>query len=477
MTQDSRVGVAALERLEALVANDALFELADAVPEAPAEKGGRPRQYPVYMWVLFDALLSVYGSARQVEAELAHPIVWNHLRTLIARRFPNDPERWLPERPIRRHHYLYGRTHWLTRPDVLTELRRIHQNSAAKAARTLGLLDPDGPGSWTHPHLSRMLHADGKVLTPLFRAHPGDPTLDKSTGEIRPARAEPDGSLHFEGTGDTAWGTKWVLVAARSPDVHGRIILDVDWVPSPGGEAATAIDSFHQLAPHCPGAQGVIYDTALRGVHHQTLLRDLGWIPVNRVTAAKARVKQPRRKDGRRIEKSAHIEDRTITIADGTTHTVSLFAQGGAVGIATLADTGERIFTELPRVRTHRNTDKNQYRWYNEYRLPDHLGGGTISVRLHSNKDDEQRRFNRTENVRPIPPTDPDFAALYRRRTDAEAINRALDDTLWLRRAHSIGHQRQHLNLLTHALVVNSLALHRHRRRASSSDPPEACAA
>lgn len=477
MTQDRRVGVAALERLEALVANDALFELADAVPDPPPEKGGRPRQYPVDMWILFDALLSVYGSGRQVEAELAHPIVWNRLRALIARRFPGQPERWLPERPMRRHHYLYGRIHWLTRPDVLTELRRIHQSTAAEAARTLGLLDPNGPGSWTHPHLSRMLHADGKVLTPLFHDHHGDTTVDKTTGEIRPVRAEPDGSLHFEGTGDTAWGTKWVLVACRSEDVHGRIILDVDWVPSPGAEAATAMGCFRQLAPLCPGTQGVVYDTALRGVHHQVLLRDLGWIPVNRVTAAKARTKQPCRSGGRRIEKSTHIEDRTISLPDGTTHTVSLYAQGGAVGIATLADTGEWIFTELPRVRTHRNADKNQYRWYNTYRLPDHLGGGPISLRLHGNGDDEKRRFNRTENIRPIPPTDPDFAALYRRRNDAESINRALDDTLWLRRAHSIGHERQHLNLLTHALGVNSLALHRHRRRASSSDPPEACAA
>ena len=62
---------------------------------------------------------------------------------------------------------------------------------------------------------------------------------------------------------------------------------------------------------------------------------------------------------------------------------------------------------------------------------------------------------------RPVP-----FDGLYRRRNDAESesINRALDDTLWLRRAHSIGHQRQHLNLLTFALGVNSLALHRHLR-------------
>ena len=58
-----------------------------------------------------------------------------------------------------------------------------------------------------------------------------------------------------------------------------------------------------------------------------------------------------------------------------------------------------------------------------------------------------------------------DFARLYPRRNDAESINRNLDDTLWLRRAHSIGHQRQLLNLLGYALMVNGLALHRHRRR------------
>ncbi|MDP9337142.1 MAG: hypothetical protein M3Q30_28030, partial [Actinomycetota bacterium] len=94
-----------------------------------------------------------------------------------------------------------------------------------------------------------------------------------------------------------------------------------------------------------------------------------------------------------------------------------------------------------------------------------HYGNGLITVRLHNTPQDAARKLNRTENVRPIPPTDPDFARLYPRRNDAESINRNLDDTLWLRRAHSIGHQRQTLNLLGYALMVNGLALHRHRRR------------
>jgi hypothetical protein len=40
-----------------------------------------------------------------------------------------------------------------------------------------------------------------------------------------------------------------------------------------------------------------------------------------------------------------------------------------------------------------------------------------------------------------------------------------LEDTLYLNRAHSVGHARQHVNLLGYALMVNSLALHEHRQR------------
>jgi hypothetical protein len=416
------------------------------------------------MWLVYESLISIFRSARQVEAELAHPAVWDLLRRHVRERFPRDMSRWLPETPMRRYHYLYARNRYFTTPAVLEQLTALHRELAATQARELGLLDPAGAGSWTHPDLSRMIHADGKVMTPLFRARPGDTILDKSTGELRELRADPDGGLHVEGDGQHAWGTKFVLVAARNHDVHGRIILDLAWVPKAGGEARTAMDSFGRLAPQIEGAQGVIYDTALRGVHHQTLLRDLGLLPINRVAAKTASAKQARRAE-RRVEKSAYIEDKTVTHA-GHDITLTLYARGGAVGIGELADTGDLLFTELRRVRTHRNRDKNgQYRWYNDYQLPDRFGNQVITVRLHSNGEDQVRGFNRTENVRPIPPSDPDFARLYPRRNDSESINRNLEDTLWLGRAHSIGHARQLMNLLGYALMVNGLALHRHRRR------------
>jgi hypothetical protein len=36
-----------------------------------------------------------------------------------------------------------------------------------------------------------------------------------------------------------------------------------------------------------------------------------------------------------------------------------------------------------------------------------------MTVRLHGNEVDDARKFNRTENVRPIAPVDPDILAHY----------------------------------------------------------------
>ena len=93
------------------------------------------------------------------------------------------------------------------------------------------------------------------------------------------------------------------------------------------------------------------------------------------------------------------------------------------------------------------------------------LGASTATVRLHGNAGDAKRKLNWTENLRPIAPSDSVFADLFSRRNDAESINRGLDDTLFLRRAHSVGHRRQTVNLLGYALMVNSLTLLEHEAR------------
>ena len=198
------------------------------------------------------------------------------------------------------------------------------------------------------------------------------------------------------------------------------------------------------------------------------------WHP-SRVTAAEKGASAPRRGKGRRVEKTVHVEDRKVTLLDGSTATLRLFARAGAIGIVELTDRGEPYFEELRRIRTHRITDRSgRYRWYNGYALPERYGSGSVTVRLHGTKEDTSRRFNRTENVRVIAPSDPYFPHLYARRNDAESINRGVVDSMYLGRAHSVGHLRQQVNLLGYALMVNSLSLLLARSNASPPLPAAA---
>ncbi|MGZ7040027.1 MAG: hypothetical protein ACXVJO_17760, partial [Thermoanaerobaculia bacterium] len=175
---------------------------------------------------------------------------------------------------------------------------------------------------------------------------------------------------------------------------------------------------FRRLTPLLPGAQAIVYDTALRGVHHQEILRELGLVPINRVAAHSV---SRSGKNARRVEKSRFIEEKDVTLPGGEIRRVKLYSRGGAVGVVEFDERGEPLFTELRRVKTHRARGKNGlYRWYNEYALPTQAGGKTVTVRLDTTDEDRARRFNRTENVRVIPPTDPDFEALFRRRNDVE---------------------------------------------------------
>ena len=119
--------VSALEKVEAILHNPAIYELARALP-GPASSGRR-RDYPTFMILVFNSLLSVWRSGRQVEAELSHPLVWRHMRRIVRRRFPDDPSMHLPQQPMRRHHYVYGRDRYLTDPAILERLGEFTVNS------------------------------------------------------------------------------------------------------------------------------------------------------------------------------------------------------------------------------------------------------------------------------------------------------------------------------------------------------------
>ncbi|MGQ0803513.1 MAG: transposase [Actinomycetota bacterium] len=289
-----------------------------------------------------------------------------------------------------------------------------------------------------------MLYADGKVITPLWKAKPGDTRVDRETGEIQPLRFDADAALHVTGSGEPAWGTRFVLCATRSDDVHGRMILSIAPVAKPGSEAKVALECMGRLAPGLPGALGVIYDGAFRGVHLVELMRQRGLLPIVPVQAAAG---------GRRTRKQRR--ERTVLVEPG------LYATGGALCKCELDEQGEAVLTPLERIKIEKRPNADgTWRWYGVYLTEQ----GTLRVRLDTTDEDRAKGFNRSEHLRAIPPSDPDYQRLYPRRSDAESINRALDDSCWLNRAHSVGRERQLVNLIGYALAVNSLALHRHRR-------------
>lgn len=156
-------------------------------------------------------------------------------------------------------------------------------------------------------------------------------------------------------------------VATRDLPENARIILDAAFVATAGGEAAQAVDMFSRLRPLLPGAQAVVYDTALRGVHHQHLLRHLGMLTVNRVTAASGSRKKGGGKTRKRVDKSTFVETKNVTTTSGQ-RDVKPFARGGQIGVAELTETGDVTFVALERNRTHRSESKaGTYRWYNDY--------------------------------------------------------------------------------------------------------------
>lgn len=245
------------------------------------------------------------------------------------------------------------------------------------------------------------------------------------------------------------------MIAGRTTDWHGRMILSIDHVATKSGEAQVAMNCIERIIWRLPGAQTFIYDGALRGMHVRRLLRDLGLIPISPPTAAKAKTD-----DQAREEKIAFID--TTTTARG--HQISLYARGGQIGIGDFDADGLETFLPLQRhgVKKRTNSD-GTYRWYGAYQLPGHLGGDKIIVRADTTDDDRRRNVNRSENYRLMPPGDPDYDRLYPLRSDIEANNRQLEDTLWINRAHSVGADAQLLDLLGYALLYNSVAIGRSR--------------
>jgi hypothetical protein len=450
-----------LEKLEAILRYPAVRAIASVIPEK--QRAGRPRDFSPYMWVVYHVLVNfVWHSARAVGDELSHPWIWKKVRLIVREVFADEPWLWLPAQPMARHHYQHA-LRYLRDPALLIELKERFGEEAAALAKELGLFSEDTPMSWTHLDRDRFGQADGKVIDPRYRSKTGT-TINKVTGEIREVRFESDAGLHTEGGGNKEFGTKFVIVSARTK--YDRVFLTHQFdsgKKGEGGEAAVAMDCFERLVPLLPGGQGVNYDKALRGVHIDRAAREFGWLVATGVFDIKDEDDEPL---------IWHIEDREIDLPEGTRTTIRIHAQRGAPGLLERDETGKEHFVQLEFLKRERRGRIGQFRFYKLVRLPEHLGGGTIRVRTTGNDEDEARGLNRAEHLRAIAETDADFPPLKARRLDAESLNKTLEDTLDHGRAHSVGAVAQDADLLGFGLGLNALTWFRNQKRQRARAAP-----
>lgn len=457
-------GLSAAQKLRFVLGNELLWMLGEQAPAKQLGTPGASRHYPEWVWYLFDASISIYLSARKVTAELAWD--WDVVVAASKARYPDSPEMWAPPKPPKRHHWQYAKKR-LRGEKALTDALHLFEQVSAAQGLEMGICDPRTSGSISHPTRVGALIGDGKVITPLYKAKRDTPVVDKETGEILGyKRADPTALPHVTGGGKPVYGNKYVFVAGRTEAWHGRMIFAIAHVPTKSGEAQVALECIDRIAPNIPGATSLIWDGAFRGVHHRHLLRTVGLLTISPPAAAKAATEETERQ-----EKTAFIENKTIG-----SQVVALYAVGGQIGIRDLDAEGSEIFTPLQRLATKKVTNRDgTYRFYGAYQLPNHLGGRTILVRADTTEQDIARGVNRSENFRLVPPGDPDYEELYSLRSDIEANNRQLEDSLWINRAHSDGAQAQLLDLLGYSLLYNSVGIGLARQRAQA--PPGLAAA
>ncbi len=230
-------------------------------------------------------------------------------------------------------------------------------------------------------------------------------------------------------------------------------------------EASAAIEMLRCIKPHAPGAQAVVWDMILRGVHINVILTELGLVAVVGVHAKARSDRTKSRKDDAYIPKTVDLDDIEVTLPDGTTEIVHLAAHGGWLSVKEINEIGELYYEHLVCTRIQRHEDRKGFRFYGYFRLPDTFGSKEIPVRLFQNKEDDARGINRPENLRAIPEGSEDFARLSPLRPDAESINNEIERSLYINRASGKGWRRQMVDLFAHARLINAITLARCRPR------------
>ncbi|MFA5565293.1 MAG: hypothetical protein WC184_04350 [Acidimicrobiia bacterium] len=429
------------DHLDALFASPLIHDIAADIGPV----GRKRRRHPVALHLAFGAMARLWGSANRLDAETAHPQTWADIVERYNSGAENHPEGEVLHAvrvPLISDTYRHFRDRLTTDP-YLDRFSEAFTHHAVATANSVGLLDPGGGGSRTYPDPTRTIYGDGTVVRPLY-----DPANN--------GRTDPDAEEHV-GHDGPVWGNDLVIIATRGPQVHRRVILAVGRVHQKSREADTAVALIRQVhAEAGDGIQAVVYDGAFRGVHHETIMSELGLIVVNKVHPA-SRKKEKRTYQQVPLGQWAHT-----VLKNECVHT--LVAHAGAVHDSTLDDSGKLVLSEPLRrqqIRRYTRGRDGGYRFTLGVIVPCPKESFTAWISPHPQPGDTGNR--RPDQLRLIHENDDYFQTLYGLRNDSESINAHYKETLNDNRASALGWRRQVVDLTSWALLTNTLAWHQHR--------------
>ena len=199
---------------------------------------------------------------------------WTQIRAAAIREFGGDrPDLIPPVGAPSRNQFNYALKHHLpAHTPMITELVR---DRSRQLAASLNLGTGQSPGSLTNPSIERVAYGDVTVMTARSKTLPKHATtIDKTTGEIRRHRYDPDIGLHTTGGGTIVPGLPYAFTHLRGGQRNLQVVLAIDPVTPQGrSEGHLVVDQYLDAARHLPGLVGYAYDRALRGVHLDRLLK------------------------------------------------------------------------------------------------------------------------------------------------------------------------------------------------------------
>jgi hypothetical protein len=472
-----------LPRIRAVLRHRALYEIGGELDIRSLV--GRPPVHPPYVLLAFATMARITRSAVRVETDLLDPDLWGLVRGLMVETIRREGlDLPAPGRaPPAWHHWRRLRDDHLATDEGLAALNRLHLPLAVDLAHSIGLLNPHGPGSFTHPQPARAVYGDGTDVRPIYSPptairttdEDGQPLIlypDPATGAlltVPPGRYDPDIAEYHGHTGSVL-GHGYVAWHTRGPATYQRVVLGLDHVDQPGHEAATAVrllGDVHRAAGD--GIQVVIYDGAMRGTHIDQIMTRYGYLTIasqpayrdpDLTTTDTVKTGRGKRQPSLPLGVTTHP-----TAAGPCAHTIA--AVGGAVAQIDLDETGDpvvRTFLARGAVKRARRSD-GRFHFNVGYRIP--CPGGDLDVWLSPHP--QRPGDPRPEHLRVLPDNDPDTMRLKGLRSDAESVHSQFKRTLITDRAMSLGWRRGLIDYYCYAWYSNALTEQRARAATGSA--------